>query len=198
MILYGAGGHAKVVIDLLSDQEVFVEGIIDDNPEATGIFNIPVLKNNSPAENAPCIITVGNNSIRKSIAEKFSFEYALAVHRTAVVSKYSTVGRGTVVCASAVINAGTTVGEHVIINTAAVVEHDCIIGDFAHISPNAALAGGVSVGEGTHIGTGAIIIPGVRIGKWCTIGAGTVVIKDVEDYTTSVGNPARIINNKDK
>jgi acetyltransferase-like isoleucine patch superfamily enzyme len=49
------------------------------------------------------------------------------------------------------------------------------------------------VGEGTHIGAGAVVIPSIRIGKWCTIGAGTVVIRDIPDYATAVGNPARII-----
>jgi acetyltransferase-like isoleucine patch superfamily enzyme len=81
----------------------------------------------------------------------------------------------------------------VLVNTAASIDHDNEIGDYAHISPHATLCGHVKVGEGTHIGAGAVVIPSIRIGKWCTVGAGTVVIRDIPDYATAVGNPAKII-----
>jgi acetyltransferase EpsM len=95
-----------------------------------------------------------------------------------------------------VVQAGTVIGRHCIINTSASIDHDCVIEDFVHISPNATLSGNVRVGEGTHIGAGATIIQGITVGKWCTVGAGAVVIRDVPDYATVVGVPARVIKVK--
>jgi sugar O-acyltransferase (sialic acid O-acetyltransferase NeuD family) len=106
------------------------------------------------------------------------------------------VGEGTVVFHNSVIQAGSVIGKHCIINTAASIDHDCKLEDFVHISPNATLSGNVKVGEGSHIGAGATIIQGITIGKWCTVGAGAVVIKDVPDYATVVGVPARVIKLK--
>ena len=100
--------------------------------------------------------------------------------------------------ANAVINAGATIGKHCIVNTAAVIEHDCILEDFVHISPNTTITGSVTVGEGTHIGAGAIVLPNIKIGNWATVGAAALVLKEVPDFATVVGNPARILNYKNK
>lgn len=194
MILFGASGHAKVIADILMLNNIKIEKIIDDNPKIDNIFGIPVVKNNLfENDGFNAVISIGNNSIRKRISEKYQLNYVNAIDISAVVSKNSTIGKGTVVMPNAVINAGTKVGNHCIINTAAVVEHDCNIGDFVHISPNAALAGNVTVGEGSHIGIGACVIQGVEIGKWATVGAGSVIIKNIPDYATVVGNPGKII-----
>ncbi len=199
MILFGASGHGKVVLDILLNQKEFVKYILDDQPKTNEIFGIPVKKNNLSEISNPqkAIITIGNNLTRKSIAEKYSLKFSTAIHDKAIISKFAEINEGTVVMANAVINPGAKIGKHCIINTAAVVEHDCEIEDFVHISPNASLAGNVHVKEGTHIGIGASIIQGITIGKWATIGAGTVVIKNVPDFATFVGNPGKIIKIKD-
>jgi sugar O-acyltransferase (sialic acid O-acetyltransferase NeuD family) len=192
MYLYGASGHCKVIIEILRSENVAIEAVHDDNAVADTILGVPV----RPVSFSPLyesIISIGNNSIRKKIAEKLNTRFAVAIHKSAIVSPSSTVGKGTVVMAGAAINADSVIGSHCIINTGAVVEHDCTIGDYAHISPNAALAGNVSVGEGTQIGIGSAVIQGVKIGKWVTVGAGCVIIRDVPDYAIVVGNPGRII-----
>ncbi|QHI37450.1 Putative acetyltransferase EpsM [Kordia antarctica] len=193
MYLYGASGHAKVIIDsILSSTSHTIEAVYDDYSEEESLFTIPIRKNITeiPLEGT-FVISIGDNQIRKKISQKLQTQYETIIHGSATISKLATkIGEGTVVMANVTVNAATTIGKHCIVNTAAVVEHDCNIGDFVHISPNATLAGNVTIGEGTHIGSGAVVIPGVTIGKWCVIGAGSTVIEDIPDYTVAVGCPA--------
>lgn len=193
MILYGASGHAKVILDILYANGVSVEAIWDDHPRTLDIFGIPVKQISESFSFERGLISIGNNKIRKVISERYSAEYPVAVHRSAVVASTAKIGNGTVIMAAAVVNPDAEIGRHCIINSGAVVEHDCILDDFVHISPNASLAGNVKVGEGAHIGIGASIIQGISIGAWATVGAGSVVIKDVPAGATVVGVPAQII-----
>jgi sugar O-acyltransferase (sialic acid O-acetyltransferase NeuD family) len=200
MILYGASGHGKVIIDILeSIGELPIE--IWDDADKAPVWEYPVRQ---PLPFAPAgdkmIISIGVNATRKKVAERLgnTFEFGTAVHATAYISTRARIGEGTVVMAGATLNPDACIGRHCIINTNASIDHDCVIGDYAHISPNATLSGDVQVGEGTHIGSGASVIQGIRIGKWCTIGAGTVVIRDIPDYATAVGNPAKVIKVKEQ
>jgi len=199
MLLYGASGHGKVILDILSALSINVRCFLDDDPAIRTFAGLPVfqsVQDANVAEGECCIISVGNNRIRKLLAERLSLQAIYAVHPSAQMSPSVTVGTGTVVMANASVNADSRVGVHCIINTNASVDHDCALGDYVHISPNAALAGNVSVGEGTHVGIGACVLQGIRIGSWATVGAGAVVIRDVPDNAVVVGNPARIIKTK--
>lgn len=200
MILFGASGHGKVILDILQLNKINVSTVWDDNPSDADLMGVPIWQSSeSMPLNCEAIISIGNNQIRKDIANKYSdWKFRIAVHPSAIVSENSEIGNGTVIMANAVINPSVVTGKHCIINTASVIEHDCVLADFVHISPNAALAGNVEVGEGTHIGIGATVIQGIKIGKWCTIGAGAVIIRDVPDGCTVVGNPGRIIKNEKK
>ncbi|RBN49610.1 acetyltransferase [Flavobacterium psychrolimnae] len=195
MYLYGASGHCKVIIDVLQSNKQAIIAIIDDVPKMNQIFTIPVIYSGAFVKEPgqKFIVSIGDNAIRKKIVHRIVSDYHIALHPTAVISEFSTIGAGSVIMAGAIINADAVVGQHCIINTAAVIEHDCKIGNFVHVSPNAALAGGVTVGEGTHIGIGAIVIQGIKIGKWVTIGAGAILLNDVPDYAIVVGNPGKII-----
>ena len=196
MYLYGASGHCKVIIDIITASEEFkIEGIMDDNPKITALFDIPVFNTSTfdTLADKSFIIAVGNNKIRKKIVEKVGDIYITAIHPRSVISPYTVIDAGTVVMAGVIVNADAVIGKHCIINTAAVIEHDCILGDYVHVSPNAALGGAVEVGEGAHIGIGATVIQGIKIGKWATIGAGTVIINDIPDYAVVVGNPGKIL-----
>jgi len=178
MFLYGAGGHARVIIDIiLSSTNYTIEGIYDDFTSEKLIHGITLL-DTLPKHKNNLIISVGNNRTRKKISQSLTANYLTAIHHKAVISKLDVIiGEGTVVMSNAVINPNSKIGKHCIINTAAIVEHDCTIEDYAHISPNATLAGNVIVGEGTQVGLGANVIPGIKIGKWCIIGAGSTVIE---------------------
>src|SRR6478735_11162253 len=191
--LYGAGGHAKVIADILQSCSKNVAGIFDDDLLKT-IWNFSTLTFPGPFNfsSDELIISIGNNLIRKKISLQLDATYHTAIHPSAIISSYASIKEGTVVMGGALINADARVGKHCIINSHASIDHDCILKDFVHISPNATLSGDVVVGECTHIGAGAIIIPGKNIGTNVTIGAGAVVIADVLDNVVAVGNAARI------
>lgn len=208
IVIIGAGGHAKVVADIiLKRKEILKEdltiiGFLDDNYENLKykeIFNIPVLGNTGlinmfKNKNYEYIIAVGNNLIRKKISEKFSnLNYYTAIHPTAVIGNEVTIGEGTAVMANAVINSYSKIGKHCILNTSCIIEHDNTIENYVHISPNAVLCGEVAIKENSWIGAGSSIKQEITIGENTIIGAGTVVIKDIENNVTAVGNPARII-----
>ena len=197
MYLYGASGHAKVIIDILKSQNIEVSGLIDDNESITDILGYAVTQN--LPDDAAVIISIGDNKIRKNVTEKLSqHKFQTAIHSSAIVSEYSTIEEGTVVMQGAIIQSSCTIGKHCIINTGASVDHDCKVGDFVHISPQSILCGDVQIGEGTWIGAGTTITPGVRIGKWCVIGAGSVVTKNIPDNRLAVGNRCRVIKEINK
>lgn len=190
--LFGASGHAKVIIDIVKAQGDDIGRLYDDAPHCSEIHGYPVDKASDSDVAGPMIISIGSNRVRKMIAERYRLEYARAIHPQAIVSPSAHIGVGTVAMQNALVQADTSIGCHCIINSGASVDHECRIGDFVHISPHATLCGNVHVGEGTWIGAGATVIPGITIGKWCTIGAGAVVINDIPDGVTAYGNPCRI------
>jgi len=196
MHIIGAGGHAKVIIDILLTSNEEIKGVWDENSTIKAVLNQSVVGNFAAlkaGEFEPVIIAIGNNLIRKRIAEELNIKFGIAIHPKSAISPSSWLGDGTVVMANASINADVQIGKHVIINTNASIDHDCEIGDFVHLSPQVGLGGNVHVGEGTHIGIGASVKQGIKIGKWATIGAGAVVIRDIPDYAVAVGNPTRVI-----
>jgi sugar O-acyltransferase (sialic acid O-acetyltransferase NeuD family) len=197
IFLYGASGHAKVICEILEAQNHAPSGFIDDNPGLTSILEYHVYSTLGQAEltaEDQFIISIGNNRIRKAIAEKLNaVKFANAIHPAAAISPRSSFGVGTVVMSNVSVNVHSTIGSHVILNTNCSIDHDCKIDDFVHISPNAALAGNVQVGEGTQIGIGACVKQNIRIGKWVMVGAGAVIIRDVPDYAVVVGNPGKVI-----
>ncbi len=196
LIIFGAGAHAKVLIDCIEEEAKFnINRLFDDNPILSTLFSYPVSKINTYISSADdhSIIAITNGKIRKKIAESLNTSFVTTVHPTAVVSKYATIGKGTHILAGSIINAAAVVGNHCIINTGTVVEHDCIIGDYVHLSPNTSIGGGVKIGECTHIGIGASVIQNISIGSNVIIGAGAVVVSDIPDNCTAVGIPAKPI-----
>lgn len=197
--LYGAGGHAKVIRDILSDCGMSLLCQFDDDLQLVQQSNGAMLPGllltvdqtfHVPAE--PGVLAVGSNQLRAELAERLHAKFACLIHPSAQVSKSVECGDGTVIFHSAVVQADSKLGQHVIINTAASVDHGAVIDDFVHIGPNATLCGNVHVGRGTLVGAGAVIIPGIAIGRWCTVGAGSVVVQDVPDGATVIGNPGRV------
>ncbi|MBE0424769.1 MAG: acetyltransferase [Lutibacter sp.] len=194
--LYGASGHAKVIIEILEGTHKKIGGLVDENSAITSLMVYPVVEKvpgNFNKETDSFIISVGANAIRKKLVAGLKLPFDIAIHPSANVSKSAKIGEGTVIMAGVSINADAKIGKHTILNTNCSVDHDCVIGDFVHLSPNVALAGDVTVEEGAHIGIGACVIQGIKIGKWATIGAGTVVIKDIPAFAVVVGNPGEII-----
>lgn len=203
VVIIGAGGHAKVIADIIIKSRDCLLGFLDDNiSEGTKIIkeytilgkieNCLDLYNKD--DTIQFIIAIGNNSIRKQIATKYKIPYYTAIHPTATIGLEIKIGKGTVIMANACINSNTTIGKHCIINTGSIVEHDNIIENFVHLSPNVTLGGTVKIGEKAHIGIGATVKNNITIGANTTIGAGAVVVKDIIEKGTYIGIPAKMIN----
>ncbi|MDK2771855.1 MAG: NeuD/PglB/VioB family sugar acetyltransferase [Flavobacterium sp.] len=196
VVIYGGGGHCKVLLEVFFEEQKYqVKGIYDDNPKSDSLYGVKVSK--SPPlsffKNKNCIVAIGDNATRKKIVQQLQTNYVMTIHPTAVISKFAKIGHGTQIMATAVVNPDTEIGHHCIINTGAIVEHDCLLGDYVHISPNATLGGGVKVGEGTQIGIGASVLPNLTIGKNVMVGAGAVVVENIPDNAVVVGVPGKII-----
>ena len=190
--LYGASGHAKVVIDIARLSNIDVPCLIDDNPQVNELAGLPVVHYADGL--SPLIVTIGDCQIRRKIIEKLDkCVFTTIVHPSAIKAESVKLGHGTVVMAGVIMNPYVTVGNHCIINTGASLDHDVKVGDFVHIAPHCTLCGEVVVGAGTWVGAGTTIIQGLHIGKNCYIGAGSVVVKDIPDNSLCYGNPARII-----
>jgi sugar O-acyltransferase (sialic acid O-acetyltransferase NeuD family) len=192
MYIYGAGGHAKVVIDILESSKVAISGLFDNKKANYDFLNYQV---HAVIDGviSPLIIAIGDNKTRKKVAHDLLVEFGKAVHSTAIISDRASIGEGTVVMQGAIVQSCSHIGKHCIINTGSAIDHDCEIEDFVHISPHTTLCGNVSVGEGSWIGAGATIIQGIKIGRWSVIGAGSVVVKDVPDNVLAYGNPCKIV-----
>jgi sugar O-acyltransferase (sialic acid O-acetyltransferase NeuD family) len=198
--LYGAGGHSNVVEDALRASGYELVGRIDDNPKHVSPI-LPGIRLTGfdyiPKVNDPIVIAIGSNEDRAYVSRHLKADFISVFHPSAIISPSSFVFVGAVILHGAIIQSNSSIGSFVIVNTAASVGHDSKIGDFAHISPGVRLCGQVGVGEGAHVGAGAIVIPGITIGRWSIVGAGSVVIRDVPDFCTVVGNPARAIKKRE-
>ena len=203
LVVFGAGGHAKVVIDIIEQQGVYeIAGLLDDDlrHRGTRFFGYPVLGTRADlpallsAQLCHAIVTIGDNASRAAVAahlDQQGWRFASAVHPRASIGRGVTIGPGSVVMAGCVINADASLGTQVIINTGATVDHDCRIEDGVHIAPGCHLCGGVRIGQASLLGAGCSVTPGVNIGCKVTVGAGSVVIRDVADEAKVSGVPAR-------
>ena len=194
-ILIGGSGHAKVIMDCIRASGGEIAGILDDGlASGTTVLGVPVLGKTCDYEvyrDHAFVIAIGNNAVRRQIAEAYPVNWVSLVHPSAQIGMQVSVGKGTVVMAGAIINPCAAIGEHCIINTGAIVEHDNVLGDYVHLSPRAALGGTVRVGQQTHVGIGAAVRNNITICGMCTIGAGAVVVKSIEHSGTYVGVPAK-------
>lgn len=202
IIIIGAGGHGKVIADLVLKTGNVLIGFLDDNPSLKTVMRYPVLGSvsdiNKYKNNTEFTIGIGNNQIRQHIAEKYEVQWCTLIHPTASIGVDVFMGKGTVVMAGAVINAAAIIGQHCIINSGAIVEHDCRLDNYIHISPNAALGGNVFVGQLTQIGLGATVRNNIVVCAECLIGAGAVVVHDIVEKGIYVGVPIKKLKPNDK
>lgn len=200
LVVLGAGGHGKVVADILLSAGEPVAGFLDDSkPAGTMVMGLAVLGSTgewlASRPGARVALGIGDNAARERAAVACAdagAELVTAIHPSAVVSRSARIEPGVVVMALAVVNADASVGRGTILNTGCIVEHDCVVGSFAHVSPNAALAGTCRLGARAHLGIGAAMLPGTSIGDDTVIGGGAVVVTSLPARVVAFGVPARV------
>ncbi|HWP40150.1 MAG TPA: acetyltransferase [Tepidisphaeraceae bacterium] len=206
VLIIGAGGHGKVVLDILRaagehhpvgflDADATLAGTQVGGLEVLGHVNLlPRLRQQRKARGA--IVAIGDNRVRTGYARLVldsGLELINAIHPRSIVSSQAVTGRNVVIAAGAIVCAEARLGDSVIANTGCVIDHECEIGPASHICPGALLAGRVRIGTGVFVGLGARILPCLSVGDHAVVGAGAVVLKDVDPGTTVVGVPARVI-----
>jgi sugar O-acyltransferase (sialic acid O-acetyltransferase NeuD family) len=204
-VIVGAGGHGRVVLDiLLRTRRHKVIGFLDSNPSLHGrrMDGVPVLGDLTALADLQrqgvghAVVAIGDNGVRREFADEIEaagFELLNAIHPSANLAHNVRLGRNVVVAAGALVCAHCQIGDSVILNTGCIVDHESMIGTAAHICPGARLAGRVTVESGAFVGIGATILQGLRIGCEAIVGGGAVVIRDVAPMTTVVGVPARTL-----
>lgn len=205
VVILGAGGHGKVVLDILrAAGEVEPVGFLDADPALAGteVLDVPVLgaANLLPKLRGQkvrgAVVAIGDNRARRQYAamvREHGLELVNAIHPDACVSPTARLGRNVVIAAHAVVCVEAQIADSGIINTAAVVDHECRIGEAVHIGPGALLAGRVCVQPLAFVGMGAKVIQCRTVGEAAIVGAGAVVIEDVPAGCTVVGVPARVV-----
>ncbi|MEO8099663.1 MAG: acetyltransferase [Acidobacteriota bacterium] len=210
VVVFGASGHAKVVIDILVKQGVYgVVGLLDKfkpagflcegKPVIGPIADLPRLLQQN--EGLGVIVAVGDNWIRSRIVEEIlglcpDIEFCQAIHPSAQIASSAVIGRGTVIMPGAVVNAGSSVGEFCILNTRSSLDHDSTMDAFSSLSPAATTGGNVHIGPYSNIGMGATLIQGVSVGQHTVIGAGAVVFRCMPDNIVAYGMPAKVVRSR--
>ena len=202
----GAGGHAKVVADIIEKQGAHrIIGFIDEHKERGSlVYGYPILGGlevfcevEFASVNAG-IIAVGDNWDRKNLVEKIlrirsEFVFISALHPSTIIARGVEIGAGTVSMAGSIINSDAHIGKHCIINTNSSVGHDAVLGDFVTIGPGAAIGGETHIGDYSAISLGANVIHNLRVGAHTIIGAGAVVVGDIVSDAIALGVPAKVI-----
>ena len=204
MFVFGASGHAKVVIDIIERQGLFdIAFLVDDDPalKGTEFYGYPVIGGKLElleVRDQVCggIVAIGSNRARINVASWLSynqFNLVSVIHPSVQLGRGVIIAGGSAIMAGVIINSDAIIGQNVIINTKACIDHDCTINDGVHIAPGAVLCGTVSIGTGTFVCAGATVIPNLAIGHTAIVAAGSTVINNVMDCELVAGSPAKYI-----
>ena len=210
IVIIGAGAFSREVLWLIQEinedkKEWEVLGFLDDNSENIGkiIHGKPVLGKIEDLKNLSkdvySIITIANGDVREKIVNQYrDRKFATLIHPNIKIDSSNFIGEGTIICSGNIITVDVNIGKHVIVNLSCTIGHDTIIDDYVTIFPGVNISGGVQIGKNSSIGTGTAILQYLEVGKNVTLGSLSNVIRNIPDYCTAVGNPAKVIKKYEK
>lgn len=211
IVVIGAGGFGRETLDVIEAINADagaprwnVIGVVDDAPSSTDVDRLrargyrslgTISENLERIAECGYVIAIGSPSARSRVAQTLSHARAAAalIHPRATVGSEVTLGEGVVICAGSQISTNVRFGDHVHVNPGATVGHDTVLCDFVSVNPGAIVSGSVDVQPRALVGAGAIVLQGLRVGEGATVGAAACAIRDVEDASTVVGVPARVL-----
>lgn len=206
ILIFGASGHARVIIDVVEKERLYaVAGLVDETENRVEtLLGYPVTKSICELYDQGVrsgLIAVGDNWQRRKLAATIlqrypDFEFVTAIHPSVNIGKSVLIGSGTVVMPGCSINSRAEIKSHCIVNTGANVDHDSIVEDFGSLAPGVTLGGNVRIGECTAVGLGSALIQKVNVGQHSIIGAGSVVVRSIPSHVIAYGNPCRIVRNR--
>lgn len=203
LILFGSGGHAKVVASIVEEyKDIKLEFVVSKEIKAFSNKKLKIirednyiLKNYEKFKDYYFFVGIGDNKIRKKIQNLLilnKFKILTIISKKTYIHHSVRIGKGTVVMPGVVVEPDVKIGQGVIVNTGATLDHDCIIDNFVHVAPGCNLAGNVIIKEGAFLGIGTKAIPKVRIGKWVVVGAGSVIVDNINDFSFGYGVPYKV------
>lgn len=208
--LIGAGGHGREVmpmlrsmfqgkIDGLNVELLFVVENLEEETNINGYRTVS-LKTFFDLEGSKRFnVAIGDSKVRQRIAEAClarQIEPFPLLASSVILLDNNVIGEGCMISEQTIITSNVRIGRFFQANNQCNISHDCVIGDYVTFAPGVKCNGNVSIGDHAYIGAGALIKQGrydkpLLIGTGAVVGMGAVVIKDVEPFTTVVGNPAR-------
>lgn len=209
ILVFGSGGHAKVVAETAQCMGIDVVGWIDGNREVGeqvhGNFVLgpldmfPYLLKEYPVDGG--VVAIGDNWARLQVVRQIldkvpDFKFATLIHPTAYVSHGTEVHAGSVVFAQSVVQVGAVLQEHCLVNTGATLDHDCRMETGSSLAPGVHVGGHVNIGAYSAVGIGATISHGVQIEAHAVIGAGSVVMNRVPSHVVAYGVPCRVVRER--
>lgn len=206
IIIYGASGHSRVIIDLIEQTGIHkIIGLVEDTGSVSNLMGYPVARDISTYLDRGIkagLVAIGDNWQRNRLVTKIlnkcrEFDFVTAIHPSVNKARDVVVGDGTVVMAGCNINPCTQIGNHCIINTGTSVDHDCIVRDFSSLAPGVTLGGNVVIGNYTAVGLGSSVIQKIEIGDHAVIGAGSVVVKNILSHCVAYGNPCKFVRTRE-
>jgi len=196
VVVLGAGGHAKPVIEALRAMGAEVLGVLDDAPRGPvlGAARLGALSDLARFAGEAAAIAIGDNATRARLGDAClaaGLSLPPVLHPAALLSPSAVIEAGAQIMARAAVGPEARVGRLVLVNTGAIVEHDCVLGDAAHLGPGAVLCGFVRVGARALVGAGAVARPGIEIGQDAIVAPGAAVAEAVPDCARVGGVPAK-------
>ena len=210
IVVIGASGHAKVIIDIIEREGAYrIAGLIDSYKELhTQVMGYEIL---GREDSLPALVTegrilggivaIGHNWMRSQMVQRIrelapGFVFVNAIHPSAQIARDVELGCGVAIMAGVSVNPGCRIGDFCFLNTNASVDHDNVLEEFSCLQPNAATGGNVRVGAFTAVSMGATVIHGVTIGPHTVIGAGATVLRDVPGLVVAYGTPCAVIRGR--